>query len=177
MNPGHGDDKAQLTLVPTAAYKSIQQYTGKRLSQRDLAEWLEDWAENLKVTDANGNDMNTSSAIAAVRNITIKALAESNHKEHNFGATRSALEEIEASSQAVLPGEIHFTLTPYEDLPSITIILRLSVFTSDDKPALKLRWVGEGAQREAIAQSFKQTLAGQLGDAASLTLGEFTITA
>lgn len=47
------------------------------------------------------------------------------------------------------------------------------MLTGDDKPALKLRWVGEEQQREHIAQEFKDTLAAELGAAAVLTLGTF----
>jgi uncharacterized protein YfdQ (DUF2303 family) len=38
---------------------------------------------------------------------------------------------------------------------------------------LKLRWIGEEAQREAIAQEFKQVLEVRAGDSAKLSLGTF----
>ncbi|MBA1187937.1 DUF2303 family protein [Pseudomonas entomophila] len=49
--------------------------------------------------------------------------------------------------------------------------LRMSVITSGSQLALKLRWIGEEAQREAIAQEFKQVLESKVSDAAKLTLG------
>ena len=38
---------------------------------------------------------------------------------------------------------------------------------------LKLRWIGEEAQREAIAQEFKAVLDTKVGTAAKLSLGTF----
>ncbi|MGY8872179.1 MAG: DUF2303 family protein, partial [Pseudomonadales bacterium] len=44
--PGHCDDKAALTLQKTAAYKSLLNINEQTLSQKALAEWMEDWANN-----------------------------------------------------------------------------------------------------------------------------------
>lgn len=49
----------------------------------------------------------------------------------------------------------------------------MSVITSGSQPVLKLPWLGEGAQREAIAQEFKQVLESKVGVAAKLVLGDF----
>jgi uncharacterized protein YfdQ (DUF2303 family) len=41
-------------------------------------------------------------------------------------------------------------------------------------PVLKLRWVGEEMQREAIAQEFEAMLEDRIGDAARSSLGSFS---
>lgn len=172
-SPGHADDTATLTLKPTAAYRALQAIAGEPLSQKALAEWMEDWHANLLAESETGETMSTVQAIAAVRNITIKAASERTHVEANFAAQRSAMDAIEAKSQETLPGALHFTCIPYEGLGQRVITLRLSILTGGDKPALKPRWVGEEQTREEIAHEFKSVLATEIGDAASLTLGIF----
>lgn len=53
------------------------------------------------------------------------------------------------------------------------IRLRVSVITGGAQPVLKLRWIGEEAQREAIAQEFKAVLDSKVGTAAKLSTGTF----
>lgn len=171
--PGHGDDTALLALKPTAAYAALLAVAGKPLAQRDLAEWMEDWAHCLAAYDS-GTEMPVPAACAAVRNITIKAGSERTHTEHNFGASRSAMDEIEAKSQDRLPTDLVFTTLPYEGLEPQCITLRLSVITGD-KPVLKLRWVREEAQREEIAQNFKRVIQQEIGGSATVTLGTFRL--
>gem|GEM_PF-4530702 len=59
--------------------------------------------------------------------------------------------------------------------PKQVIRLRVSVITSGSQPVLKLRWISEEAQREAIAQEFKAVLGEKAGQAAALWLGTFDI--
>ncbi len=171
-HPGHADDTASLKLKPTAAYKALTAIAGSALSQKDLAEWMEDWSQFLTAT-AGEDSMGIVQAIAAIRNITIKAASERNHQEGNFNASRSAMDRIEAESQDKLPDALHFSLVPYEGLGQRVFTLRLSILTTGDKPVLKPRWVGEEIQREEIAQEFKRVLSDKLGEAATLYLGSF----
>lgn len=139
--PGHADDTATLKLKPTAAYTALSQLAGKKLSQKELAEWMEDWRANLTATDPQDATLSIVQAIAAVRNITIKATAERTTVEGNFAANRSAMDAIEAASQDTLPAKLHFNIVPYEGLNQRVFTLALSVLTSEDKPTLKPRWV------------------------------------
>lgn len=172
-NPGHGDDTAMLLLKPTAAYSAVLAIAGKLLSQRELAEWMEDWAHCLQVR-AGEEVLAVAAACAAVRNITIKAGSERTHTEHNFGAARSAMDEIEAKSQDRLPTELVVVTEPYDGLLPQSIVLRLSVITGE-KPQLKLRWVREEAQHEEIAQDFKRVIQQEVGGSAIVTLGTFRL--
>jgi len=171
--PGHADHTATLTLTRSPAYVALLEIAGSKISQKDLAEWLEDWAPNVKVTSSAGKDMDLSAAIASVRNVTIKAAAERNHSEHNFGAAQSSMDSIEAANQDALPAVLHFSFSPYEGLSIRVFNLRVSLHTGGDKPVFSLRWVQEGLQREEIAQEFKDVLAKEVGAAATLTIGTF----
>jgi len=172
--PGHGDDTATLTLKPTAAYAALLDVIGKALSQQALAEWLEDWLQNLQAR-AGDAELPMLQAINAVRRMTIKAISQRDSNVGDFSASRSAMDEIEAKSQDTLPSSFLFLTVPFEGLPSACITLRLSVITGRDEPLLKLRWVGEEAQREEFAREFKTVLEKEVGGFAPLTIGTFSL--
>lgn len=172
---GHADDSASLSLEPTAAYAALQRLAGKSLSQKDLAEWMEDWRDFLKAVAPDDQELPLVQAIAAVRNITIKASSERTTVEGNFNASRSAMDQIEAASQDTLPSSLIFSTAPYDGLPLRNFVLRLSVLTTESKPVIKPRWVGEQQVREEIAQEFKELLAADIGEATTLTIGTFSV--
>ncbi len=171
--PGHADDRAVLKLKPTAGYTAAQQIGGRRISQKDLSDWIEDWHQYITPVDAEGKAIPLAKAIAAVRTITIKASSESETTVGETSASRSAMDQIEARSKETLPVSLQFRTVPFEGLTEQQITLRLSVITSGSQPVLKLRWVGEEVQREDIAQEFKLVLQDKIGEAATLSLGAF----
>lgn len=172
--PGHGDWTATLKLKPTAEYAAMLQTINKKLSQRDVLDFAEDWAGNLTAIAADGQIIPAAKALTAIRKLTIKATAEATHTEKDFGARKSSLEEIEASSDDGLPYGFGFTAIPYAGLAQRSFTLRLSVLTNAEKPQLVLRAISLESAQEAIAQEFKRKLADGIGDAATLTLGTFT---
>lgn len=171
---GHGDNTARLTLKPTAAFTAVSGIAGRQLSQQQLAEWLEDWLPNL-AAQANSADLNMLQAINGIRRMTIQAIAKRDTNVSDFGASRSAMDEIEAKSQETLASSFTFTTVPYEGLQPAVIQLRLSVITGKDEPVLKLRWVGEEAQREGFAREFKELLNAEVGGFVPLTLGTYQL--
>ena len=171
--PGHADDRAVLRLKASAAFAAVQAVCGQSLAQKAMSDWIEDWNQHLTATDENGASMSIAKAIAAVRTITVKASSESDHAVGETRASRSTMDAIEASSKETLPAWMDFKVIPFEGLGEQVIRLRVSVITSGSQPVLKLRWLGEEAQREAIAQEFKAVLEEKVGAAAALSLGTF----
>ncbi|MBA1200501.1 DUF2303 family protein [Pseudomonas capeferrum] len=171
--PGHADDRAVLRLKASAAFAAVQAVCGQSLAQKAMSDWIEDWNQHLTATDENGASMSIAKAIAAVRTITVKASSESDHAVGETRASRSTMDAIEASSKETLPAWLDFKVIPFEGLSEQVIRLRMSVITSGAQPVLKLRWLGEEAQREAIAQEFKSVLESKVADAAKLALGTF----
>ncbi|MBZ9667482.1 YfdQ family protein [Pseudomonas sp. LMG 31766] len=169
---GHGDDRATLTLKPTAAYKALTEMVGRSLSQQQLAEFLEDWAPHITAS-AGDQKLNTLAAINAVRRMQIKATSELNSEVGDMSNRRSAMEEIEARSLETLPTTFVFSTKPYDPLSVADITLRLSVITGEKAPVLKLRWVGQEAQQEAFAEEFQQVLEGEIGGLLPLTIGTY----
>lgn len=170
---GHGDDTATLTLKPTAAYSALQAILGRPLSQQQLAEWLEDWAPHLSAS-AGEETLSIAQAISGIRKMTIKATAQRDSVVGDLKGSRSSMDEIEAKSQETLPSAFIFQTVPFEGLQVAAIPLRLSVITGDT-PQLKLRWVGEEAQREEFARDFKGVLEQEVGGFVPLTIGTFTL--
>lgn len=173
MDAGHGDDTATLTLKPTAAYSALQAILCRPLSQQQLAEWLEDWAPHLTAS-AGEETLSIAQAISGIRKMTIKATAQRDSVVGDLKGSRSSMDEIEAKSQETLPSAFVFTAVPFEGLAIASIPLRLSVITGDT-PQLKLRWVGEEAQREEFARDFKGVLEQEVGGFVPLTIGTFTL--
>lgn len=171
--PGHADDRAVLKLKATAGYTAAQAIVVNRLAQKDLSDWIEDWHQYLTPVDEAGSAIPVARAIAAVRTITVKATSESETTVGDTSASRSAMDQIEARSKETLPAALLFNVIPFEGLTEQQITLRISVITSGAVPVLKLRWVGEEVQREAIAEEFKAVLEEKIGTAATLSLGSF----
>ncbi|MCP3790629.1 MULTISPECIES: DUF2303 family protein [Pseudomonas] len=171
--PGHADDRAVLRLKPSAAFAAVQAVCGQPLAQKSMSDWIEDWNQHLAASDENGATMSITKAIAAVRTITVKASSESDHAVGETRASRSAMDQIEASSKETLPACLTFKVIPFEGLSEQIVHLRVSVITGGSQPVLKLRWIGEEAQREAIAQEFKAVLDTKIGTGAQLSLGTF----
>jgi uncharacterized protein YfdQ (DUF2303 family) len=155
-NPGHGDDRAHLTLQPTSAYRALLALDGKQFNQRQLAEWLEDWSDCAQPFYGDEVRPNLGVAIQAVRSIEIKAGSTKTHEDSDFGASRTAIEQIEARAKQEalqLPSGFIFTAQPFDCFEPVAFRLRLSV-TMTDPPKLVLRVVAMADAQERIATEF-----------------------
>lgn len=158
-NPGHAQHTATLFCEPLPAYKAAININGERLKQAQLAEFIEDWLPHLTVL-CDDEVQNPLQAIQAVRNIKITASAAASHSEHHFGASRSAMEEIEAKSTVhKLPTHIKFNLVPHTGFDAIDVMFRVSVITDAENPRLTLRWMQQDIQQEAIGDNLKHLIA------------------
>lgn len=155
--PGHGDHTATLSLPKTAAFEELLSKNSRAMDQKELAEWLEDWAPQLKVTAENGEPLNLPAAVAAVRRITIGAKSESTSEERTFGGRRSAMSEVEAQNKDTLPAFIEFTCEPYHGLDERTFRLRVSLITGET-PKLIMRIVRLEHHQEEMAKEFREHL-------------------
>ncbi|MBN8431839.1 DUF2303 family protein [Microbulbifer salipaludis] len=173
--PGHGDHTASLCEVKTAPFKSLLKIDGTRMSQKDFAEWMEDWRDHLKATDSQGEELNLTKAIAAIRRITIEATAKSDTEVRSFGASRSAMESIEAKSEDQLPAFLEFTCNPYKDLGQRTFQLRVGILTGEKQPVLVARIIKLEEHEETMAFEFKGLINAALPDGAPIYLGAFAL--
>jgi uncharacterized protein YfdQ (DUF2303 family) len=171
--PGHGDWTANIKMEPTAAYAAILGANGKRMEQRAIVEWVEDWSASLGAITAGGEAVSIASVLPALRELTITQKRETTSTDRDMGATRTAMEDIEAKSREGIPTHITFRAVPYIGFAEREFRLRLSIITGD-KPQIALRVVGIEGLVESIGNEFKQLLQDAVGDKAKLLLGTFS---
>lgn len=175
-DPGHADNKAGLLPPPTAAYKAlIAHANGSGHSQKVIAEFLEDWADNVKAFGADGAEIKTPQAVAAVRKITIEALRKMESTEQSLSASKSAFESVQASSTETLPSLILFVCKPYADLEQRTFALRLGVLTGEATPKVNLRISKFEEHQEHMAEELAELITAAFADdAVPVLLGAYT---
>jgi len=160
-HPGHGDYKAKLSLDETPLFKALQEIDGKGQSQKQTAEWLEDWRSHITASTTDGDIIDIRAAIKAVRSMTIEQGRTSEHTIGNMSASKGTMESIEASSKTDdLPAYFTVTCHPYHGFEQRDITTELSVLTSEDSPKLKLRII----QKEQIMQELGEEMNTKITD-------------
>ena len=172
-DPGHADWRASLSLVKTAAYEGLLGANGETFNQLELVEFIEDWAHIMGATQGD-EPMSIPKLIAAVRRMKIKEGSETKTQVDQYAASQSRLDQVSAESDEGLPSFITFTCEPYHGLPSRTFQLRMSILTSGQTPALKLRIVGFEAQKEAMLDDFSSLLRSHLPEGTATYVGKFS---
>lgn len=172
--PGAADWTSCLTLKKKSAYAALA-ICERALTQKQLVEWLEDWAPYLATMQYADDDAVTpvANGLRAIRTLNIKQTKDTTYTDKDFGASRSSLEDIEASAKVGLPYGFVMTTEPYQGFNGRDFVLRLSVLTGDD-PRLKLRVVSAEKIEEDIAQEFRGLLLDAIGDNATIHIGTFT---
>ncbi len=174
--PGHADNKAALTPERTAAYTALLQHAnGSAYSQKAIAEWMEDWADNIIAFAADGAEIKTTQAVAAVRKITIDAMRKIESTEQSLSASKSAFESIQASSTETLPALILFSCQPYADLDQRSFALRLGVLTGDATPKVNLRISKMEEHAEQMATELAELITSAFAaDSVPVLLGSYS---
>lgn len=175
--PGHGDWRAKVKLEKTAPFTALLKAAdGEPMSQKRLAEFLEDWRDCVKVIDEDDKNMALSHAINAVRKVTLEERRGSEHEENTFGRKRSGFEEIEANRENKLPAKIAFTCdAPYRSLDSRTFALRVSLLTGAGEPYFTLRIVQLEQHEEEMAEEFRLELREALKENIETYIGTFSL--
>lgn len=160
----HHSHKAKLELLPVAAYKEVNRIDGKRLSQKELADWIEDWGDYLSISTQSGDSMLIAVASISVRNLTIDQARSQKSSVQDFSEEMSISERIEAKNADQLPSIIEFTTIPYTSFEPKTFRFRLSIITGDERPQFGIRLLQREAMQELIADEFFEILEDQLSD-------------
>lgn len=171
---GHADFRAVLELEKTAEYKALLSIHDSRLLQKTLAEFMEDWAHFITPLDKEGEPINITKAISAVRRLTIEANAKAEHEVQDFRSTRSALENIEAKTDHGLPSELLFECEPFNGLPTYNFYARLSIITGEE-PKFSFRIKHLEKAEEEIMENFKNLLLEKINGEIPTYLGVFNV--
>jgi len=165
--PGHGDHFNTLTLKKTAECIALQGVSGALKSQRDMAEWLEDWRDILSPEwpSTEGFTPSMQVAISAIRNTDVEAIQKVQSVETDFSSARSDLERIEAKGREVpLPSMFVTNCELYSGLPPLPARLRLSAHPHEKGVRFSLRLVRPDWIEEELARSFRSLLESELKD-------------
>lgn len=175
-HPGHCDDTAWLKLQATAAFAALTKLEApaRRLAQREAAEWMEDWRDNLTAYDGEGNELPINRAIAAVRKLKIEASRAAEHSVDDMKSSASLLESIEAKSDLGLPHHLTFSCAPYHGLAQRDFHLRVGISNSDAGCTVMLRPVKMEQAREEIARHFSRLVEEALPGNRQVLIGVFT---
>ena len=173
--PGHADNTATLTAERTAAYAALLKAAQAPLSQRDMAEFLEDWAAHLEACHgAEGAAIELKHAVDAVRRVTIEAARKVESTEGKLSAEKSAFESVRARSDAgALPTQLRFYCEPFKGLTPRGFDVRVAVRTGGEAPAFVLRVVKAEENAEQMAQEFAALIAAVLVDGPTVLLGSY----
>lgn len=151
--PLHCENQAALGLKPTPDYAAALKAMDKRFSQRDIAEWIEDWSPNLAIFDKNGEQMDQQQASEALRRLTIEQVRSTKSDVGDFSEGMTISEQIEAKNQNRIPARIIFNAKPYLGFTEQQFTLRVSLLT-DGNVDIRLRPIGLEILQDMIAEEF-----------------------
>lgn len=157
-NPLHQDLSASIQLNTTPVFDAISRLKDSRLSQRELAEFIEDFNDYVTALDASGNEINLNVAIGAIRNMTIESNKSVNQESTDFKDTSSAFASVEAKFKDATPAYLSFDIPAFNEIDNRTFIFRISVITSDEKIKLALRCPKWDEVIESINIEFQEKL-------------------
>lgn len=174
--PGACDWRSRLELKETAPYKALKSFAARTLSQRDAIEFVQDWHAYIQTVQSGESHATTAAALVnALRKLRVTKKQDSTHVEKDYGATKSALEAVEARSDAPLPQGFLFTCQPFEDFRERKVFCRMSVLTGEDSPSLRFRIEAREALDADLIQEFRDALDLGLNDPnVALSVGVFT---
>ncbi|WP_165311004.1 DUF2303 family protein [Vibrio ziniensis] len=175
-SPGHCKHQAKLTLRKTAAFKAVLSINDERLSQKKLAEWVEDYSEFLQVFSTDGEVIENSVASAAIRNMKFEAKTGRESNVGDFSQSQSEYESIavRTKEEFPMPAVFKFTCEPYLGLPERSFEMRMSTIGNE---TLILRIKKLEQHEEEMSEQFKDNLGAEFvseGIEISTFIGSFS---
>lgn len=172
---GHQRHRAQVKLTKTAPYKALLQLDGSKLEQRQMAEFIEDWADFFEAFDSDGQVVEIHKAAAAIRDLDYEHVRGSSRHVSDFAQKQSEYENMATKTKddLVLPAVFVFKCHPYNSLKEYRFEMRLSVIRNE---VLVLRIKRLEETQEKIAQDFLEEVQQQLQNAkikAPIYIGTF----
>jgi len=173
FDQGHCDHKAALQLESTVVWQKLNQLKNNKLSQKNFAILLEDWAGVFKATTESGEEIKISEAIHAIRNMKVDVSASTGSNVNNLTESRSILEQVEVNSTVgKVPAYFEISDTAYIGLDEKTIRLRLLTNSANGESNFSLQIVKEELLLNEIVQEFKEKIINLLPDN-SVSIGTF----
>jgi len=165
--PGKPDDKnhtSTLQLQRTEAYNALRSMHGEKLSQKEVADWLQDWKNNLTCS-YESVEIGFSAALKAVRDMTVEKARSRRSVIGDASQSMSAMEEIEAKSEYILPDLFIFKCAQFHGLPEQAFGIHMSIdFGQGECFQFKFRVASYDLLKEQASKSFKEVLTEKLAE-------------
>lgn len=156
--PAHRDHTATLTAGTTVEYDALLAVNGKKLSQSEAVEWLEDWIHCID-TQSNGSP----TLATAIKRLKVKHLSERDQVITGFKTERTAMEQIEAVSDgaAELPDMFWFECVPstFDETMKQRFPFRLRITAEKDAITVSFRCTVMKQIQNVIHERFKTAIA------------------
>lgn len=170
-SPRWGLHRAHLKLKESEAFKAVKALAGQPREQRKITDWLEDWRDIIQPR-RDGEDMDIVRAISAIRHVRMESGSDAEHKESDFGGSRSLSARVEAKSGAgELPGEFIVRTPVYHGPAPREIHVRMALRTGAEKPLFSLRIVGHESLMDSVGEEIELEITGRLADRVHCYLG------
>lgn len=154
---GHCDFKAHIKLKMSAEMKAAQTLGEDRFNQKAAAEFLEDWAPNLRFFSDDMEEIPAAQAINALRKVKIEQIRSVETETRQFGAEKSEFEKIEAVSKR-MPSFVEFSLLPHPELTLRSFTYRVNVLTSQADPQFRFNQIGKEREAAQLLAEFREKL-------------------
>lgn len=174
-DPGHCSHKAKIALRKTADFKELLSLNGNRIGQQGLAEFLEDYREQIAAhKEGEDETMDIRKALASIRNLKITASVDDEHTTEDFSASSSRMASVKATATHGNVAGFSFTCTPYHELEEYTFYVRLSLLTGREKPEWIPRIIQLEKREQEMAEEFQTKVCDAVdGQPIDVFMGEF----
>lgn len=162
--PGHSLHNAALSLHTTAAYRALLDNANKKMSQKQMVEFLQDWEDFLKITNLTGDIITPRQAANLYSNLTLEKVNEAKSSIGDYHESMEAMERIEAKASESLPGFAEFKCVPYFGLTNRHFTIKFQLNKQSDSFSLQYRIIQLENEQEDILNEFKSILVKEFKD-------------
>ena len=165
--PLHKEHTAKICLRKTAEYNAILGRNECKLGQKDLAEFIEEWEDNIVAIGADGEAIKTALAAKAIRDVTADTNISINSAVGDYDENSSIIQSSEMKSKGALPVYLEFTCSPYFGLDHRRFKIRIG--KAGGEIAFFFRIQKLEANQEDMAEEFREKIEEGLKDTAVTT--------
>lgn len=151
--PGHCDHSARLCLDMTPEFRAFQRADGRALDQDDFVELIEDWGHLMTFENSEESALELRKVLHAIRKVSIEDLTSVDSDRQAHSSQTGVMNSVTVKNADRLPALIHWHFTPYAELDSVVLTMRVSSLTNG-KPGFRLRVVALEAAKSEMANEF-----------------------
>lgn len=146
---GHAKNRAYWDAQPTVLFSALKDICGRPVSQSELIDFLEYWADEVTAVDRDGKDMSIGDAVRCLSSLTVEKAKTIKQTRADWEYEQSASEKAALAKDTQMVGSLVIHDPLYVGLENVdTITAKLALVVHEDKFTLKLRLIGEEALRD-----------------------------